>query len=91
MNAHADQQLPNRSASKATAEPVPEAAPVSVSPSYAEGRLAQALRTSVLHEDTATRERARSRAQQWRQVLSGISSGSLTIGSRTPVAALPPG
>ncbi|MCX5174764.1 hypothetical protein [Streptomyces virginiae] len=90
MNAHADQQLPNRSASKATAEPVPEAAPVSVSPSYAEGRLAQALRTSVLHEDTATRERARSRAQQWRQVLSGISSGSLTIGSRTPVAALPP-
>ncbi|MEJ8640974.1 hypothetical protein WKI68_04910 [Streptomyces sp. MS1.HAVA.3] len=70
-------------------EAVSEAAPVSVSPSYAAGRLAQALRTSVLHEDTATRERARSRARQWRQVLAGISSGSLTIGSRTPVTALP--
>ncbi|MFI1645727.1 hypothetical protein ACH4XT_02095 [Streptomyces avidinii] len=93
MNTDADKQLPNRSAPKATAEPEPvpepEAAPVSVSPSYAAGRLARALRTSVLHEDTATRERARSRARQWRQVLSGISSGSLTIGSRTPVAALP--
>ncbi|MFJ3516183.1 hypothetical protein [Streptomyces sp. NPDC090131] len=85
MNAHADKQLPNRSASKAA----PETAPVSVSPAYAESRLARALRTSVLHEDTATRERARFRAQQWRQVLSGIGAGSLAVGSRTPVAGLP--
>ncbi|MFD9522999.1 hypothetical protein [Streptomyces sp. NPDC059979] len=93
MNAHADKQLPNRSASKVTADAVPEAVsgavPVTVSPSYAAGRLAQALRTSVLHEDAATRERARSRARKWRQVLAGIGSGSLTIGSRTPVTALP--
>ncbi|WP_405787590.1 hypothetical protein OG753_06555 [Streptomyces sp. NBC_00029] len=85
MNAHADKQLPNRSAPKAA----PETAPVSVSPAYAESRLARALRTSVLHEDTATRERARFRAQQWRQVLSGIGAGSLAVGSRTPVAGLP--
>ncbi|MCX5193031.1 hypothetical protein OOK31_03840 [Streptomyces sp. NBC_00249] len=80
MNAHADKQLPNPSSA---------AVPVSVSPSYAAGRLARALRTSTLHEDPATRERARSRADRWRQVLAGITSGSLDVGSRTPVASLP--
>ncbi|PWK63631.1 hypothetical protein BCL76_11957 [Streptomyces sp. CG 926] len=94
MNAHADKQLPNRSASKDAPDApdtpgTPLAAAVSVSPAYAESRLARALGTSVLHEDAATRERARSRARKWRQVLSGIDSGSLTVGSRTPVAGLP--
>ncbi|MCX5381570.1 hypothetical protein [Streptomyces sp. NBC_00091] len=85
MNAHADKQPPNPS------EPgsVPGPRPVAVSPSYAAGRLAQALRTSRTHEDTATRERAQSRIRQWQNVLSGIADGSLAIGSRTPVAALP--
>ncbi|OEJ36103.1 hypothetical protein BGK67_31180 [Streptomyces subrutilus] len=68
---------------------VSAAAPVSPSASYAARRLDRALRTSTLHEDATTRERARSRADRWRQVLAGIASGSLTIGSRTPVADLP--
>ncbi|MFE9220097.1 hypothetical protein ACFYN3_27545 [Streptomyces lavendulae] len=77
MNAHADQQLPHPSPS------------VSASPSYAADRLARALRTSLTHEDAATRERAGARARQWRDVLSGMAGGTLSIGSRTPVAALP--
>ncbi|MEU8779507.1 hypothetical protein [Streptomyces sp. NPDC048606] len=93
MNTDADQQLPNASARRTG----PDAAtvseqgppPVSVSPAYAAGRLARALRTATLHEDAATRERAGSRAAKWRAVLSGIASGSLTVGSRTPVAAFP--
>lgn len=77
MNADADQQLPHPSPS------------VSASPSYAADRLARALRTSLTHEDAATRERARARARQWRDVLSGMAGGTLSIGSRTPVATLP--
>ncbi|MFE3763062.1 hypothetical protein ACFXPI_15005 [Streptomyces sp. NPDC059104] len=77
MNAHADQQLPHPSPS------------VSASPSYAADRLARALRTSLTHEDAATRERAGARARQWRDVLSGMAGGTLSIGSRTPVATLP--
>lgn len=92
MNTHADQQLPNRStpaaASSAAASPA-AASPVSASPAYAADRLARALRTSLTHEDAATRERAGSRLRQWRDVLSGMADGTLTVGSRTPVAALP--
>ncbi|MFJ3876506.1 hypothetical protein ACIPW5_03490 [Streptomyces sp. NPDC090077] len=97
MNAHADQQPPNPSrpgpapAAGPAPTPVPAAAPVavSVSPSYAAGRLARALATARDHGDAATRERALSRARKWQSVLSGIADGSLRIGSRTPVAALP--
>lgn len=78
MNTHADQQLPS-----------PSPSTPSVSAAYAAGRLAHALRTSATHEDPATRERARSRVRQWRDVLSGMAGGVLSIGSRTPVAGLP--
>ncbi|MFJ9338550.1 hypothetical protein ACIRP0_04550 [Streptomyces sp. NPDC101733] len=81
MNTHAEQQLPQH--------PEAPAGPVSASPAHAAGQLTRALRTSVVHEDPATRARARSRAGQWRQVLSGMAAGSLTVGSRTPVAGLP--
>ncbi|MFH8891828.1 hypothetical protein [Streptomyces sp. NPDC017949] len=75
MNANADQQLP-----------VPSP---SVSPSYAADRLARARRTAATHPDTATRERAATRIRKWQDVLSGMARGTLSVGSRTPVAGLP--
>lgn len=97
MDAHADKQPPTPSRTGPapvpgpTPTPVPGPAPVAVtvSPAYAADRLARALRTSRTHADTATRERAESRARKWQSVLAGIADGSLSIGSRTPVAALP--
>ncbi|MFI8521615.1 hypothetical protein ACIGEZ_27945 [Streptomyces sp. NPDC085481] len=63
--------------------------PTTVDPAYAAAQLALAVRTSLTHSDTATRERAQGRMLQWRKVLAGIADGRLTIGSRTPVAGLP--
>ena len=56
---------------------------------FAEGELARALRTAGLHEDAATRVRADARVAAWAQVLQGMWSGRLQIGSRTPVRGLP--
>ena len=55
---------------------------------YAVGELSRALRTAVSHEDPATRSRADERAAAWTDVLQGMSSGQLHIGSRTPVGGL---
>ncbi len=60
-----------------------------VSTSYAENELAKAFVTALTHEDPATRTRAQARGKAWRAVLSGMTDGSLRIGSRTPVADLP--
>ena len=49
----------------------------------------QALDAAVAHADPAFRKRAAARAGQWRAVLSGMSGGTLAIGSRTPVADTP--
>ncbi len=59
------------------------------SPFYALGRLVRALDAAVSHADPAVRKRAAARAGQWRAVLSGMSEGTLAIGSRTPVADTP--
>jgi len=56
---------------------------------YPQGQLASAFVTAVTHEDAATRSRAEGRAQRWLQVLRGMASGALTIGSRAPVAGFP--
>lgn len=56
---------------------------------YAEGELARALRTAGSHEDPATQARADARAAAWSEVLQGMSSGQLKIGSRTPVRGPP--
>jgi hypothetical protein len=56
---------------------------------YPQGQLASAFVTALTHEDAATRSRAEGRVQRWLQVLRGLASGSVTIGSRTPVAGLP--
>ncbi|MEV5975150.1 hypothetical protein [Streptomyces sp. NPDC051921] len=73
MDEIADQQLPTTTAD----------------PAYASAQLGRALRTHLTHPDAGARDRAQGRMRQWRQVLSGIADGRLTVGSRTPVAGLP--
>lgn len=59
------------------------------SPLYAIGRLERALAAAAEHPDPRVRARAVKRGEQWRAVLSGMSDGTLTVGSRTPVADTP--
>lgn len=66
-----------------------EQQPLPRSPSYARDQLAKSFVTALTHEDTDTRHRAEQRARRWRAVLDGLAEGSLTVGSRTPVAGLP--
>ncbi|MBG0561209.1 hypothetical protein [Actinoplanes aureus] len=56
---------------------------------YPAAQHAKAAETAASHPDEATRERARERIARWAAVLSGMLSGELTIGSRTPIAGLP--
>ncbi|MEU4215429.1 hypothetical protein [Actinoplanes sp. NPDC026623] len=56
---------------------------------YPQGQLGSAFVTAVTHEDATTRARAEGRVRRWLRVLAGMVSGTLTIGSRTPVAGLP--
>jgi hypothetical protein len=51
--------------------------------------MAKAFVTALTHEDAETRQRAEGRISQWRDVLAGMASGNLKIGSRTPVKDLP--
>ncbi len=53
------------------------------------GQLQRALETAVRADDPDVRRRAGERALVWEQVLAGIGSGSLQIGSRTPVVDTP--
>ncbi|MEU8784405.1 hypothetical protein [Streptomyces sp. NPDC048637] len=66
-----------------------EQQPLTRNPPYARDQLAKAFVTALTHEDPATRHRAEDRARRWRGVLDGLADGSLTVGSRTPVAGLP--
>ncbi|WP_371401761.1 hypothetical protein OHA10_28060 [Kribbella sp. NBC_00662] len=56
---------------------------------YAMGRLEQALERALTSDDLAVRRRAAARVDAWRNVLDGMTSGRLTVGSRTPVADTP--
>lgn len=58
-------------------------------PGYALGQLARALTTSESHSDPEVRERARKKADAWTEVFSGMLSGALAVGSRTPLAETP--
>ncbi|MFK4107141.1 hypothetical protein [Streptomyces sp. NPDC002176] len=64
--------------------------PLAVSSAYPEAQLARAFTTALTHEDADTRRRADVRGQRWRQVLAGMTTGRLSIGTRTPVNGLPP-
>ena len=57
---------------------------------YPQGQLGHALLTAATHEDAATRRRAQARARAWASVLEGLHTGRIHLGSRTPVAGLPP-
>ncbi|WP_206784683.1 hypothetical protein [Amycolatopsis sp. MtRt-6] len=59
------------------------------SPGYAYGQLERALRTASSTKDFAVRRRARAKAGRWQAVLAGMADGTLTVGSRTPVADTP--
>ncbi|WP_410611713.1 hypothetical protein [Amycolatopsis sp. lyj-109] len=58
-------------------------------PGYAYGQLEHALRTASSTTDGEVRRRALAKAGRWHAVLTGMADGSLTIGSRTPVADTP--
>ncbi|MFE6912048.1 hypothetical protein [Streptomyces erythrochromogenes] len=91
MNENADQQHPTETGRPAGA-PAAAAATTgtaTASAAYAAGQLARALHTSVSHAEPATRDRALDRVRKWRAVLAGMADGSLTVGSRAPVAGLP--
>jgi hypothetical protein len=59
------------------------------SPAYAFGRLWRALDTAAHSTDAQVRARAREKAARWEDVIAGIASGHLKVGSRTPVADTP--
>ncbi|WP_229899925.1 hypothetical protein [Streptomyces hiroshimensis] len=56
---------------------------------YPTGQLARAFTTAAAHEDPGARRRAERRIGRWQDVLAGMAAGTLTVGSRTPVAGLP--
>ncbi|MPY35720.1 hypothetical protein FNH09_32165 [Streptomyces adustus] len=53
------------------------------------GELARAFTTALTHHDRQVRAGAEERVERWRKVLAGMADGTLTVGSRTPVAGLP--
>ncbi|MGC7101095.1 hypothetical protein ACPZ19_41015 [Amycolatopsis lurida] len=59
------------------------------SPGYATGQLARALAAAVSAGTEADRERARRKLRRWEDVVGGMADGTLTVGSRTPVADTP--
>jgi hypothetical protein len=63
--------------------------PHTANSSYAIGRLERALETAADHADLRTRDRAQAKVERWRAAIEGMVSGSLTVGSRTPVADTP--
>ncbi|MER5885331.1 hypothetical protein ABT160_15995 [Streptomyces sp. NPDC001941] len=75
MDNNADQQLSTATSPAAS--------------SYALGMLAKACATARGHQDADTRRRAEDKARRWRDVLAGMTSGRVSVGSRTPVAGLP--
>jgi hypothetical protein len=60
-----------------------------MSEGYATGRLRHALERALVADDPAVRRRAAVRVDAWRNVLDGMASGRLAVGSRTPVADTP--
>ncbi|MFO1436912.1 MAG: hypothetical protein U1F81_01240 [Verrucomicrobiaceae bacterium] len=62
---------------------------IPANPGYAEAQLLKALKAVETHDDPAVRERAQTKADQWRKVLQGMLSGSFEVGSRQPIASVP--
>jgi hypothetical protein len=62
---------------------------VRVGTGYPFAQMAKAFVTALTHEDAETRRQAESRMYRWRDVIEGMTSGRLRVGSRTPVEDLP--
>src|SRR5262249_44737440 len=67
-----------------------DAPEITANPGYAAHQIARALATSREHAEPAARERAVARAERWKRILEGMVRGTIEVGSRTPVAGLPP-
>lgn len=59
------------------------------SPHYALNRLRKALDAARHSSDPEVRERAAKKSERWLEVISGMASGRLVVGSRTPVSGTP--
>jgi hypothetical protein len=70
-------------------EPLPAASRWTASSNYAFGRLRRAAETAATHDDPDVRRRAGEKALAWEAVISGMASGAIEVGSRTPVADTP--
>jgi hypothetical protein len=64
-------------------------APATANPGFALGQLLRASATAEAHPDASVRGKAQRRVENWLRVLKGMGDGTLTIGSRTPVASVP--
>jgi hypothetical protein len=62
----------------------------SANPGYALGQMAKAFATSSTHADAHTRKRAQKKIADWIKIYEGMLAGALQVGSRTPVAGVPP-
>lgn len=56
---------------------------------YAVAQFAKALKTAQVHPDAEIRALAQAKISKWSLVFAGLSSGTLTVGSRTPVRDVP--
>lgn len=59
------------------------------SPGFAAWKMARALTTSISHADPVVRERARMKVERWEQIIGAMLNGSIAVGSRTPLDAVP--
>jgi hypothetical protein len=64
-------------------------APATANPGFALGQLLKASTTAEAHPDASVRQKAQRRVENWLRVLKGMGDGTLTVGSRTPVARVP--
>jgi hypothetical protein len=62
---------------------------VTISSGYPVFQLAKSLRTADEHRDSETKTRALKKANKWLQAFAGMLSGSLEVGSRTPIKDTP--
>src|SRR5512132_514398 len=56
---------------------------------YALEQLRRAVSSRETNPDEAARARAEGRVRRWEQVLAGLSTGSIAVGSRTPLLGVP--
>jgi len=68
---------------------VPDELRAAASPMYAMGQLQRAIDSLAAATDPQDRVKLEAKVSRWRSVLEGMASGTLTVGSRTPVSDAP--